>query len=129
MINDIRSELAQKFLTALKEKNYDLIGSIMHEEVTWDLPGESIISEWIKGRDQIVDRARTIISFGVDFQLNHILYGPEGFALSLHNQAVRNDLVLDEYLVTVCVIKDGKIFSIVTYLSDPDGINAFFVEE
>jgi hypothetical protein len=37
------------------------------------------------------------------------------------------DAVLDEHLATVCRIKDGRIASIETYLSDVDGMNAFFV--
>jgi uncharacterized protein len=47
-------------------------------------------------------------------------------ALAIHNQASRGDLVLDEYLATVCTISDGKISKIETYLSDVDGMNAFF---
>lgn len=129
MINNIRNQLAQNFLKALKERDYVLMESIMDDEVTWDLPGDSIISKLVKGKEKVVERAKIIISFDVDFQLNHILYGPEGFALSLHNQAARGSLLLDEYLATVCVIKGGKISSIVTYLSDLDGMNAFFAKE
>ncbi|HZZ46050.1 MAG TPA: hypothetical protein VFE65_04120 [Pseudonocardia sp.] len=44
-------------------------------------------------------------------------------ASSLHNTARRADLVLDEHLATV---RAGRIVAIDAYLSDLDGINAFF---
>ncbi len=47
-------------------------------------------------------------------------------ALSLHNTATRGQLRLDEYLSIVCFVRDGKIAAIETYLSDVDGMNAFF---
>jgi hypothetical protein len=45
----------------------------------------------------------------------------------LRNTARQGDRVLDEYLATVCRLKDGKIAAIETFLSDVDGMNAFFI--
>ncbi|WP_328606237.1 hypothetical protein OG943_40860 [Amycolatopsis sp. NBC_00345] len=36
--------------------------------------------------------------------------------------------VLDEHLATVCTLQDGKVAAIETYLSDVDGMNAFFAD-
>lgn len=49
-------------------------------------------------------------------------------ALALHNTARRGDLELDEHLATVCTVQDGRVTRIETYLSDVDGMNAFFAE-
>lgn len=75
----------------------------------------------------MVERAQRIASYGVDFRLLHLLVSRENVALSLHNTAHREDAVLDEHLATVCRLRDGKIASIETYLSDVPGMNAFFV--
>lgn len=56
-----------------------------------------------------------------------MLVSREHVALSLHNTAQQGDRVLDEYLATVCRLKDNKIAEIETFLSDVDGMNAFFV--
>jgi ketosteroid isomerase-like protein len=37
--------------------------------------------------------------------------------------------VLDEHLATVCTLRDGRIVAIETYLSDLDGMNAFFARD
>jgi len=63
----------------------------------------------------------------LNFALEHILLSPDNMALALHNTATRGDLVLDEHLATVCTLSDGKIAAIETYLSDVEGMNAFFV--
>ena len=57
-------------------------------------------------------------------------------ALSLHNTAQQGDSeallrsadrVLDEHVAIVCRLKNGKITEIETFLSDVDGMNAFFI--
>jgi hypothetical protein len=53
--------------------------------------------------------------------------GQYGVALSLHNTAKRGNLVLDEHLATVCLLREGKICAINSYLSDVEMVNAFFV--
>lgn len=75
----------------------------------------------------MVARAQKIASYGLNFELLHLLVSRENMALSLHNTARREGAVLDEHLATVCQLRDGKIASIETYLSDVPGMNAFFV--
>jgi ketosteroid isomerase-like protein len=70
---------------------------------------------------------RSEAGFGLTFALERILVSPDNFALSLHNTATRKGRILDEHLATVCFLRDGKIAAIETYLSDVDGMNAFFV--
>ena len=93
----------------------------------WTLPGNNTISGTVSGADAVVERARKIAGYGLTFELLHILVSRNNVALSLHNTAQRGELVLDEYLATVCRIENGKIGSIETYLSDVDGMNSFFI--
>ena len=122
-----KKQLAETFLHALGTKNWDLLHSIITKDISWTLPGASVISGEVSGVNAIIIRAQQIVSYGVSLELKHILYGQYNVTLSVHNQASRGELILDEHLATVCIIRDGKISKIETYLSDIDGLNAFFI--
>lgn len=119
--------LGRTFHQALVSGDWDGIRALLHDNATWTLPGDNTISGTADGADAVVERAQQIASYGLNFELLHILVSRENMALSLHNTAHRDDAVLDEYLSTVCRLRDGKIASIETYLSDVPGMNAFFV--
>ena len=127
LLTDLEKKtLAETFLHAVGIQNWDLLRSIITEDISWTLPGESVISGEVSGADAIIIRAQQIVSYGVSLELKHILYGQYNVTLSVHNQASRGELILDEHLATVCTIMNGKISKIETYLSDIDGANAFF---
>lgn len=118
--------LASQFHAGLVKRDWAAIRALLTDDARWVLPGNNTISGLAQGADAVVERARLIASYGLSFELKHILVSPENMALSLHNTATRGDLHLDEYLSTVCFLRDGKIASIETYLSDVPGMNAFF---
>ena len=125
---EIKEQLASQFLTGLKNRDWPLMRSALADNVTWTLPGTSLLSGPAIGADAVIKRAGQLRDFGVMLKLNHFLYGLDSVALSLHNTASRGDLILDEHVAIVCDITDGKISRIVTHLSDVEGINNFFVE-
>jgi ketosteroid isomerase-like protein len=120
--------IANLFLTAMKTKDWDLMRSVMREDISWTLPGISILSGTANGIDKVIGRAQSLRAFGVMFDLKNILLGMEGVALALHNTAERNGLLLDEQVVIAFALKDGKIGAMTTYLSDVEGLNQFFIE-
>ncbi|MDH6132252.1 ketosteroid isomerase-like protein [Kitasatospora sp. MAA4] len=120
-------DLGQRFHAALITGDWPAIRSMLHDDATWTLPGDNTISGTVVGADAVVDRAQKIASYGLSFELLHVLVSRENMALSLHNTAQRPDAILDEYLTTVCSLRNGRIADIETYLSDVPGMNAFFV--
>ena len=118
--------LGEQFHAALTAGDWEAIRSLLHTDATWTLPGENTVSGTVVGADAIVGRAQKIADYGLSFELLHVLVSRENMALSLHNTAQRDEAVLDEYLSTVCRLRDGKIASIETYLSDVPAMNAFF---
>ncbi|MEV4923771.1 nuclear transport factor 2 family protein [Streptomyces roseoverticillatus] len=120
-------DLGRRFHAALITGDWPAIRSMLHDDATWSLPGDNTISGTVVGADAVVERAQKIASYGLSFELLHVLVSRENMALSLHNTAQRPDAVLDEYLTTVCRLRDGRIAGIETYLSDVPGMNAFFV--
>jgi ketosteroid isomerase-like protein len=123
---ETKLQLARAFHQALLTRDWQSLRSIMAPDVTWTLPGENLISGTASGIDQVIERAKLIASYGPSFELLNILVSRDNMALAIHNQATRGELILDEYLATVCTISDSRISNIETYLSDVEGMNAFF---
>ena len=98
----------------------------MTDDVAWSLPGSSLVSGLAKGVQGILGRARTIVEYGVSLEIQHVVLGYEGVALLLHNTGSRNGRVLDEYLTTVCTLRDDKIVRLDTYISDVPMVDAYF---
>jgi ketosteroid isomerase-like protein len=124
----IKQELGTIFHDALIRKDWAALRTILSQDVTWTLPGHNQISGPAVGIDAVVARVQLIASYGVSFTLQHILVSRDNMALSLHNEAQRGDLRLDEQLATVCRIGEGKIVAIETYLSDVDSMDKFFAD-
>jgi ketosteroid isomerase-like protein len=122
-----KTEIGQKFVAGLSTRNWPLLRSIMAEDVVWSLPGTSQISGEAVGTEAVVQRAQRIVSYGLTFNLKHLLLGQHGVALSLHNTARRDDAVLDLHLATVLILRDGKASTINTYMADVEMVNRFFV--
>ena len=76
--------------------------------------------------EAVIERAQLIASYGLSFELKHVLLSRENMALSLHNTAERDGVRLDEHLATVCRLRDGRIADVETFLSDVPGMNTFF---
>ncbi|MEW2274353.1 nuclear transport factor 2 family protein [Streptomyces griseofuscus] len=123
---EVQHQLGKKFHAYLTAGDWEGIRSLLTDDATWTLPGDNTISGTAVGAEAVMERAKKIASYGLDFELLHILVSRENMALSLHNTARRGDVRLDEYLSTVCRLRDNKIANIETYLSDVPGMNAFF---
>ncbi len=127
MENQVSKKLAEEFLGAYKDHNFDAIRTLMHPDVEWTLPGNGKISGTAIGPDAIVNRLKAIIDSGIRTTLHHVLIGQNGVTLSLHNNAVNNDgLVLDEELATVLTVKEERVIKIDTYLSDVPMMERYF---
>lgn len=120
-------ELADQFLSALRNADQSVLWAITYEKVEWSLPGHGIISGLAKGQEAVLNRIRHLKHFEVHFELLHVLYGMEGFALSLRNTARRRQEELNVFVAIVCHVEMGKIYWIETMLHDVEAINRFFV--
>lgn len=119
--------IAERFLAAFKDRDWEALRDLLADEITWSMPGTGTISGPVQGADPVVDRARQIAGQGVRTELLHVLRGAHGVALSLRNTATAPDgRTLDEHLATVLTIRSGRITAIDSYLSDIDGMSSFF---
>lgn len=129
MDNQGNKKIAEAFLAAYADHDYERIGKILHNDVEWSLPGHSKISGIAAGIDAVIERVKIIINSGVKTELHYILIGQFGVTLSLHNTAKKpSGQVLDEELATVITIYSDRIKKIDTYLSDVPMMEAFFTK-
>lgn len=122
-----KKQIAEKFIEGLGRRDEHLLGSILTEDITWSLPGESLVSGEAHGTAAILKRAETLRAYGVKIEIEHIVFGFQDVALHLHNTGKRNGLVLNEHLTTVCRLRGNKICRLDTFISDVPMLNVFFV--
>jgi len=122
-----KKALAASFIAALRSLDAEGFRKIMTDDVVWTLPGSSLVSGVVAGVPGILKRAQAIVDRGVTLEIMHVVLGREGVALLLHNTGKWNGRVLDEYLTTVCSLRDGKIARLDTYISDIPMVDAYFV--
>jgi ketosteroid isomerase-like protein len=116
------STIGKRLHECLVTNDWDGLASMLTPDATWQLPGHNRVS----GSAPVVSKAQAISSYGVSFTFEGILVSAENVALMLHNIAERDGRHLDEHVADVCIIRNGLIAGIETYLSDVDGMNAFF---
>ncbi|MFF3915914.1 nuclear transport factor 2 family protein [Streptomyces sp. NPDC001852] len=125
--NSADPTVAQRFLAAFQARDWEGLRDLLADDITWTMPGSGSISGTIRGADAVVRRARHIADQGLHTELRHVLVGAHGIALSLRNTATAPDgRRLDEHLATVLAVRHGRITAIDSYLSDVDGMSAFF---
>lgn len=119
--------LAEKFIEGLTHHDEQLLRRIFTDDISWSLPGGSLMSGEARGLAAILKRAETLRKYGVNVAIEHVVFGLQDVALHLHNTGKRDGQILDEHLTTVCRLRNDKIYRLDTFLSDVPMLNAFFV--
>lgn len=61
-----------------------------------------------------------------DVVLRRVLLGLDTVAVELHNTGRRSEVQLDEQVIVVFAVQDGRIATADNLISDVPGLNAFF---
>jgi uncharacterized protein len=121
-----KEALARRFLSVLGHPDAEVVKSVSADDVVWSFPGAASISGEARGVDGIMQRARTIASYGVKVEILHAVHGFSGLAMILHNTGKKDDRILDEQLAAVFSFRGDKITRLDTYLSDVPMMERFF---
>jgi uncharacterized protein len=122
-----KKEIAGKLYNAINARDIDLLKAVLTDDIVWSLPGKSLMSGEAHGVEAVLKRAEILSRYGVNIEVEHVVYGLKDVALHLHNTGRRGDRVLDEHLTNLYVLRDNKICRIDSFVSDVDMLNAFFV--
>lgn len=128
-IYEIKFVLVKQFYVVLICCDWQVICKFFIDDVIWVLFGDNQIFGLVVGVEVVVVRVELIVSFGLNFEFKYILVSWDNVVFLLYNIVCWNDFVLDEYLVMVCILCDGKIVVIEIYLFDLLGMNVFFVRD
>ena len=118
--------IAEKFAAAVRTRDREALAAITTHDVVWSLPGTATVSGLAAGVEGILKRAQALHDYGVNIEVQHVVYGTAGFGLLLHNTGNRADRILDEHLTTIFQLEDGKLCRLDTYISDVEMLNAYF---
>jgi uncharacterized protein len=119
--------LAEEFSRTILTRDWPALAQIVTPDVTWTFPGNNALSGTVTGPAQIAAKAELILSYDVQIGVEYVMFGVTSFIIKLHNTGRRGDLMLDEHVGTVCTVRDGRIASAETHLSDITATDAFFV--
>lgn len=127
MMNQANAKIAEDFLSAYKDHDWESLRKLFDQDIQWTLPGAGKISGTAVGVDAALNRVKSIVAGEVKTKLNHILVGQNGITLSLSNTAESADgRILDEQLATVLTVDQGLIIKIDTYLSNVPMMEKYF---
>lgn len=124
--NDDRRALILKFTAALNAVDRNAMEQVVTPDVTWTLPGKSLVSCTETGVQGIIARGRTMSDYGLNRQVQHLVFGIQSAAVETHNTGSHNGRSVDEYVVTTFSFENGKISKIDSAVSDVDGVNSYF---
>jgi ketosteroid isomerase-like protein len=127
MTDAAKRAVAEGWIQLARTRDPDLLESLLTEDVVWTLPGSSTMSGEVKGRDGVARRLQIVAGSGLAIELRHVLYGWDDVAVLLHNTGEQGGRVLDEHLITLLRLRDGRICRAETLISDVPMLNAFFV--
>jgi ketosteroid isomerase-like protein len=118
--------ITHKSLTALWDRDWNRLKSLMTKDVVWSFPGKNSVFGDKAGEVPVVVRTERIVNHRLTFTLKNILVGQHGVATSLREAAWLRDMVFDEHLTTAFSLRNGRICTINTYGSEGNRINTFF---
>jgi uncharacterized protein len=81
--HDNKRQISETFLLGSRARHCELVRKIMTNDIVWTLPGQSRISGETRGVEAVIQRSQIIVGYGLTFNLEHILEGQGGLALSL----------------------------------------------
>ena len=122
------TNVATQMLLASRRGDWDGVRDCLDPEVVWTLPGTSQVSGEVIGIDDVVRIAQIIDSANLTVEPKHVLVGFDTVIATIHNTASK-PVALDEQLALVFEIRNRKITSIATHLSDVPGLDRFYAAQ
>ncbi len=124
---DSNLALGHSLRTAFATQDRALLATLVHHDLVWMLPGDNPVSGDVVGVDGVFNRFAALAAYEVQISIEHVTVNARGVALILHNTGTHGGRTLDEFLVSVVTVADGKVARLETYLSDITQMNNYFV--
>jgi ketosteroid isomerase-like protein len=106
----------------------DHMGIVAHAtpDITWTIPGSSVVSGRATGIDEVTRLADTFAQYGLHITPMSLAFGRDTVAVTLHDTGEHTGKRLDQDVVNVLTIRDDKISDVTAHLTDIDSFDAYF---
>jgi ketosteroid isomerase-like protein len=106
----------------------DHVGIVAHAtpDITWTIPGSSVVSGRATGIDEVTRLADTFAQYGLHITPMSLAFGSDTVAVTLHDTGEHTGKRLDQDVVNVLTIRDDKISDVTAHLTDIDSFDAYF---
>ena len=84
VLDEEKLVIANQLLSAFRQNDWDLLSSIITDDVTWSRPGENLLSGIVNGKNVFIERGKALFGCGLSFRFDNIQLSYYGFALSIH---------------------------------------------
>jgi len=114
-------KLGNDFLSAFKNRDWDLLRSIITDDCIWWLAGSGELAGQSDGPEEIINKAKQFVN-RLSLQADLIQASLNCVTLGIYNKALTGIPGANEHIATVSTIRDGKISRIISFFFDVDGV-------
>ena len=128
-------DLVLGFISAMAQCDFNQLRAVLSPNVVWTIPGDSLVSGPAPWMARYWKRCQMIHAYNVRLDFQHMLYSPNSniVAAVLRNTGIRRVgyrgegiMKFEEDVTQVYHIENGKIQSIVNFISDLENLNNYF---
>ena len=94
--------------------------------IVWTIPGASAIAGQVTGIDDVIRLADTFSQYDLHISPQGFLFGINTIAVKLHDTGERNGKRLDQDVVNILTVRDGKVATVTATLTDVSAFDAYF---
>jgi ketosteroid isomerase-like protein len=121
-----RQAIVSAFATAIVRDDHAGIAANAAPDIVWTIPGSSVISGRTSGIDAVIRLADVLAQYGLHISVQGSSYGVDTVAVRLHDSGEHDGKTLDQNVVNVLTIRDGKVTNVAANLTDVDAFDAYF---
>ena len=118
--------LVRAFAAAFVQDDHMGIAAHAAPDITWTIPGASVVSGRASGIDEVTGLADTFAQYGLHITPKSLAFGRDTVAVTLHDTGEHAGKRLDQDVVNVLTIRDDKISDVTAHLTDVDSFDAYF---
>jgi uncharacterized protein len=121
-----RQAIVSAFATAFVHDDHAGITANATPDIVWTIPGTSLVSGRMSGVAAVTRLADVLAQYGLDISVQGMTFGSDTVAVKLHDSGEHNGKTLDQDVVNVLTIRDGKVASVSANLSDVSAFDDYF---
>ncbi|ODR03740.1 hypothetical protein AWC25_13875 [Mycobacterium sherrisii] len=114
------------FASAIVHDDHAGIAEHATPDITWTIPGSSVVSGRAVGIGDVTRLADTFAQYGLQISPQGFAFGRDTVAVTLHDNGEHNGKRLDQDVVNVLTIRGDKISDVTAHLTDIDSFDAYF---